>query len=165
VEVHIQVQRRAKALHQRDRAGVGIRGGKLDSVVTLRDSQVRDPLLGTIRRLNGNSYYWNVDFRHNVPGTSLSWGLFTEYAAKDFAYRLNSVQSCYQSRPFSAVLLEHKDMWDLKTRATVGNLLNGRDRSYTTLHDHWRNDSSVFYTRNYELEFGRIYRLQISGTF
>jgi outer membrane receptor for ferrienterochelin and colicins len=143
---------------------LGIRGGKLDSVVNVRDTSVRDPLLGTKRQFNGNRYYWNVDFRHDVPGTQWAWGLFNERQSRDYFYRLNFEESNHQSRPFGAVFLEHKDVWGLKARVTVANLYNGHDTAHRVSYVA-RRDGPVYYVRDFDLEFGRIYRFQVSGTF
>jgi outer membrane receptor for ferrienterochelin and colicins len=143
---------------------VGIPGGKLDSLVTLRDTSVRDPVLGINRQLNGNRYYWKVDFRHDVPGTPWTWGLFSEYQSKDHFYRLDFEEVAYQSRPFGAIFLEHKDLLGLKVRATVANLYSSRDRSQQVAYVD-RRDGPVDYTRDYSLTFHPFYRLQVSGTF
>ncbi len=40
--------------------GLGIRGGGLETFISLRESRLRDPLTGEHRRLNGNRSYWNT---------------------------------------------------------------------------------------------------------
>jgi hypothetical protein len=143
---------------------LGVTGGKLDTFVVVRDTRVRDPLLGTYRQLSGNRYYWNVDFRHDVPNTPWTWGLFSEYRSRNHFYRLDFEQTDFGSRPFGEVFLEHKNVFGLKVRATVANLFNSRDRSQEAAYVA-RRDGPVDYTRDYRLTFGRIYRLQVSGTF
>ncbi len=69
--------------------GLGIRGGRLETFITLRESSVRDPLTGEHRRLNGNRSYWNAEFRHDVPGTPWTWGLFAENGSPNYSYRLD----------------------------------------------------------------------------
>ncbi len=143
---------------------VGIPGGKLDAYLTWRDTRVRDPLLGTHRQLNGNRYYWNADFRHDVPGTPWTWGLFSELQSKNYSYRLDFEERFWGSKPFGSVFLEHKNLWGLKVRATVANLFNSRDRSQQVAYVD-RRDGPVDYTRDFTLSYHPIYRLQVSGTF
>jgi outer membrane receptor for ferrienterochelin and colicins len=143
---------------------IGIPGGKVDSFITVRDTRVRDPLLGTYRQFNGNRPYWNVDFRQDIPGTPWTWGLFSEMESKNYAYRLDFEQVDYHSVPFGVVFLEHKKLFGLKVRVAVANLFKSRDRSQQISYVD-RRDGPVDYTRDFGLTFGWIYRLQVSGTF
>jgi hypothetical protein len=143
---------------------MGIPGGKLDAFVSVRDTRVRDPLFGTHRELGGNRSYWNVDFRHDVPGTMWTWGMFAEQQSKNRSWRLDSEDVSYGSRPFGSVFLEHKDVLGLKVRVTVANLLNSKDRGrFISYVD--RRDGPVDYTRESYLTYHATYRLSISGTF
>jgi hypothetical protein len=144
--------------------GIGIRGGRLDTTLVVRDTSVRDPLTGMHRQLNGNRAYWNVDFRHDVPGTPLAWGLFAERQSPNYSYRLDSENRFWSSRPFGMVYVEHKNVWGLKVRAEIANLFSSRDRSRNVSYVE-RRDGPVDYTRDSTTAFGWIYRLRVSGTF
>jgi outer membrane receptor for ferrienterochelin and colicins len=144
--------------------GIGIPGGKLDTLLRVTDTRVRDPLFGTYRESDGNRYYWNVDFRQDIPGTPWTWGLFAEVQSTNHTYRLDSEEHFTGANPFGSVFLEHKDLWGLKVRVTVANLLNQSERTRQVSYVD-RRDGPVDYTRDAPLEFGRIYRLQVSGTF
>ena len=142
----------------------GVPGGKFDSFFTWRDTRVRDPLFGTNRQFNGNRYYWNVDFRQDIPGTPWAWGLFTEYQGKDYSYRLNYESAFWNSQPFGQIFLEHKNVFGLKMRLAVGNVYNAKDRTREVLYVA-RRDGPVDYIRDDVLTWHPLYRLQISGTF
>jgi hypothetical protein len=144
--------------------GIGIPGGKLDTYFTAVDSRVRDPLTGTHRRLSGNCCYWNVDFRHDVPGTMWTWGVFGEQQSRNHSYRLDYQRTSWESRPYGSVFVEHKDVLGLKVRAEIGNLFRSRDRSYQVAYVD-RRDGPVDYTRDFGLSYGWIYRVRVSGTF
>ena len=144
--------------------GVGIPGGKLDAFVTWRDTELIDPLFGTPRQFNGNQYYWNLDFRQDIPSTPWTWGLFAEKQAKNYFYRLDYEEVFWGSKPFGQIFLEHKDVFGLKVRFAVANLFNSKDRSETVNYVD-RRDGPVDYSRDFTLTFHPIYRLQISGTF
>ncbi|MEO8314907.1 MAG: hypothetical protein ABI645_08950 [Pseudomonadota bacterium] len=143
---------------------VGIAGGKLDTFMTVRDTSLRDPLFGTHREFDGNRYYWNADFRQDIPGTPWTWGLFSENQSRNHSYRLDFENHFFGSRPFGSVFLEHKDLFGLKVRVTVANLFRSADRTLQVSYID-RRDGPVDYTRDYTLNYGRIYRLQVSGTF
>lgn len=143
---------------------IGIPGGKLDVFGNVRDTRLRDELDGRHREFNGNRYYWNVDFRHDVPGTSWTWGLFSEWQATNHFYRLDFEEHFTPARPYVQAFVEHKDVFGLKVRVAVGNLLRNYERTQQAFYTD-RRDGPVDYTRDYRLRFGHIYRLQVSGTF
>lgn len=142
----------------------GIPGGKLDNYFTWRDTSLRDPVFGTHREFNGNRYYWNVDFRQDVPGTPWTWGLFTEYQSKNYFRRLNYESVFWNSQPFGQIFLEHKNVLGLKVRMAVGNVYNAKDRTRETYYVA-RRDGPVDFTRDDRLVWHPLYRLTISGTF
>ncbi|MEO6185815.1 MAG: hypothetical protein ABIP38_12450 [Steroidobacteraceae bacterium] len=143
---------------------VGIPGGKIDTLVTARDTRLRDPVFGTYRQFNGNRTYWNVDFRQDVPGTPWTWGLFSEYQSKNNNYRLDFRETSYGSQPFGSVFLEHKNVFGLKVRVEVANIYNSRDRTQQESYVD-RRDGPLDYSRDYTLTFHPFYRLRVSGTF
>jgi outer membrane receptor for ferrienterochelin and colicins len=144
--------------------GLGIAGGKLDTFVQLDDSKVLDPLFGTSRQLNGNRYYWNVDFRQDVPGTPWTWGLFAEKPSTNRFYRLDFLETQRNDRPFGAIFLEHKNFFGLKARIAIANLFNSHEISQQVAYVNRRN-GPVEYTRDFPLTFHPILRLALSGTF
>jgi outer membrane receptor for ferrienterochelin and colicins len=143
---------------------LGIAGGKFDTFITAQDTSVVDPLFGTKRQLNGNRYYWNAEFRQDVPGTPWTWGLFSEYQSVNYSYRLDSLSREFGTQPFGALYLENKDVFGLKVRFTIANAFNSRDRSQATQYVAWR-DGPVNYTRDFTLTYHPFIRLQVSGTF
>lgn len=143
---------------------VGVTGGRLDAYATIRDTRMRDPFTGEIREFNGNRYYWNLDFRHDVPLTSWTWGVFAEYQSTNHSYRQDFEEHFNGASPFAGIFLEHKDVLGLKVRASIFNLFRNPERTRQVSYIGDR-DGPVEYTRDYPLEFGWIYRLQVSGTF
>src|SRR5690606_9349448 len=105
-----------------------------------------------------------ADFRHDVPGTPWTWGVFSEFQSPQYSYRLDNEERSWGSRPFGAIFLEHKDVFGMKLRFTLANALNSRDRSRQIYYVD-RRDGPVDYTRDYTLTYHPIYRLQLSGTF
>ena len=144
--------------------GIGVPGGRFDSKVVLRTSRVRDPLTGENRRLNGNCCYWNAQFRYDVPGTPLTFGLYTEGSSPDYFYRLDYQNRNWSSRAFGQLYFEHKDVFGMKVHLGIGNFFKSRDRSRSVSYVA-RRDGPVDYTRDYGLSYGWIYRLEVSGTF
>ena len=79
---------------------IGFTGAKLDAVLALQTTSVRDPLLLTNRPLsNRGRVGWSLDFRHDIPNTQWAWGLFAEDNSDTGFYRLDyygRVRRCCQ---------------------------------------------------------------------
>ena len=143
---------------------IGIPGGKLDNFLTWRDTRMRDPLFGTHRQWNGNRSYWNLDFRQDVPGTQWAWGLFSELQSQNKFYRLDYEERFATTRPFGMAFIEHKDVWGLKMRASIGNLYNTKDREQSVSYLA-RRDGPVEYTRDQTVTWHPFFQFTLSGTF
>lgn len=143
---------------------VGLRGGKFDTTLNISESRVRDPLTGTHRRISGRCCSWSMNFRHDVPATQWTWGVFAEQNGRSHNYRLDYESEGWDTRPFTGLFLEHKNVWGLKVRGEISNLLRGRDRSYQTSYVD-RRDGPIDYIRDSTQTSGFAYRFRVSGTF
>jgi hypothetical protein len=143
----------------------GFPGAKLDLFTLQQTSSVRDPVLGRHRPLsNRNCCYGRVELRQDVPATLWTWGFFSEHSDGNKFYRLDYQSRDFNSMPFLAVYLEHKNVFGMKARLTVQNALNGKERTQEIYYVD-RRDGPINYTQDRTNDFGRIYRLQLSGTF
>ncbi len=143
---------------------IGFKGAKLDLVLAYQKTRVRDALLIN-RPLSSRSIgYWNVTFRHDIPGSDLAWGFIGEDDDETEFYRLN-----YQAREITtkfttSLYAEHKDIMGLKVRASLQNLLNQKERNLETFYVD-RRDGPIRSTRDATYQWGLMYRLTVSGTF
>ena len=68
------------------------------------------------------------------------------------------------SQPFGSIFLEHKDVWGLKVRGSVGNMWNSKDHTQSVKYVA-RRDGPVDYTRDEYITWHPFLQLQVSGTF
>ena len=148
----------------------GLEGLQLDTVLDLRNSSVNDPLTGQTRRLNGDKkILWKISLRHDIKNTDWAWGSTLRDISKALVYRLDTISTQgggdLQSRPQLSAFIEHKDIFGLKLRAEVINLLNSRDVSDRTLFTDRRDLGQPDITESSRKQFGQTLRLSLSGTF
>ncbi len=143
-----------------------IHGTQLDLVLQLRNSSVDDPLTDISRRLNNDiKTRWQVAFRHDIPKTNWAYGADVNHEVRSASFRLNTISLDTKTQPFMEAFIEHKDIFGLKIRATVLNILDQQDdfnrEIFTTRRDVGVLD--VVEIRN--RPFGTGLRLNVSGTF
>ncbi len=144
---------------------IGFKGVKLDAVLALQTTSVRDPLLLRNRPLsNRGRTYWSLDFRHDIPNTQWAWGLYAEDSRDNGFYRLDYFGRDFRTGPFTLAFIEHKNVLGLKVRATVLNLIGQREASSEIYYVNRRN-GPVDFTRSSDFRYGRFLRLSVSGTF
>jgi hypothetical protein len=144
---------------------IGFIGARLNTTLALQTASVRDPLLLTHRPLSSRRRsYWNLDFRHDVPGTEWAWGVSAEDASDYDFYRLDYRSRYFRSGPFAFAYIEHKDLMGLRVRAAFTNLTRQREASFETFYAD-RRDGPVDLTREAEFNLGYSFRLTVSGTF
>jgi outer membrane receptor for ferrienterochelin and colicins len=144
---------------------IGFKGAKLDAVLALQTTGVRDPLLLTNRPLSYRGRtYWSLDFRHDIPNTQWAWGLYAEDSKDNGFYRLDYFGRDFRTGPFTLAFVEHKNVLGLKVRGTVLNLIGQREGS-EEIYYLGRRNGPVDFTRNSDFRYGRFFRLTISGTF
>ncbi len=144
---------------------IGFKGAKLDLVLALQTSSVRDPLLQTNRPLSRQSRAsWSLDLRHDIPDTQWAWGLFAEDSRDNGFYRLDFFEREFRTGPFTLAFVEHKNVLGLKVRATMLNLIGQRERSRELFYLNRRN-GPIDFIRTSDFRYGTFYRLTISGTF
>jgi outer membrane receptor for ferrienterochelin and colicins len=144
---------------------IGFKGAKLDTVLALQTTSVRDPLLFNNRPLsNRGRFYWSLDFRHDIPNTPWAWGLFAENNGDNGFYRLDYYSRDFRTGPFTLAFIEHKDVFGLKVRATVMNPLGQREGS-NELYYLNRRDGPLDFSRSAEFQYGTFYAVRVSGTF
>ncbi|RZV40318.1 MAG: hypothetical protein EX271_10125 [Acidimicrobiales bacterium] len=144
----------------------GLDGMQLDLGLDLRTSSVDDPLLGFSRRLNDDKiYYWQIDFRHDIPSTEWAYGFYADQFHESEVYRLETIQQFNFPVPFSIIYIEHKDVFGLKVRADVRNLFGSSDDFTRTVYTDRRDLGVVDFIEDRSRPFGSFVRVTVSGTF
>jgi len=145
--------------------GLGWRGTRIDLGAELARSDVRDPLLGTIREISGNELF-SVEFRfrQDIPDSPWAFGARGDWKKVARSVRLNEVSLDQPSFAQGFAFLENKDVAGLTVRARAGNLMNQKDRLSRTVFSN-RAAGIVAFSERRERRFGAIFSLDIEGSF
>ncbi|MGB0907716.1 MAG: hypothetical protein ACPGVT_09495, partial [Maricaulaceae bacterium] len=144
----------------------GLKGTQIDAELQLRDSSVKDPLLGFSRRLNSDKkMYYSVDFRHDIPNTNWAYGVFLDRYIESDVYRLTAQQEFVFTKPFTILYVEHKDIAGMKVKVSAMNLLNAHEDFTRVLYDTRRDFGQITHIETRSRDFKPFLRLSVSGTF
>ncbi len=145
---------------------LGWRGAKLDSILVLQSSQLKDPLTGENRPIsNSLERQVQLNLRHDVPGTNWAWGGDFEHVWLSKAYRLTEVGRQWEGPLWLHAFVEHKDVAGLTVRATVANLLNARSRWGRDVYAGFRNTNPLLFLERRNRLIGPIFSLSVRGNF
>ena len=145
----------------------GLKGAKIDLELEARETSLSDPLTQVDRRFNESLVSrYQIDFRHDIPGTEWAWGAFLENYREAPGFRLNQVTHFTQSEPELRMFVEHKNVLGLTVRADVMNVYS---TDYNLTRNRWTGGNRVDgnfsgfekRVRDAAPKFG----LTISGTF
>jgi len=146
-------------------AKLGIPGGEITSFAEWYDSQVTDPLTGEARRINDTQdYYYNIEFRQDVPGTDWAWGGLYERNGPYVYWRLNEYGEEAHDPGYAYMFVEHKNVRGMTATFAVGNLLNQADGFRREIYAPNRMGSLV-QTEDRTRRFGPIAVFELKGTF
>jgi len=143
-----------------------LKGTQLNLSLDLRNSSVDDPLTNISRRLNNDrKSKWNVNFRHDIPNTDLAYGASLDYNVPAPSFRLDTISTESNTRPLAIVYVEHKDIYGLKVRAGLRNILNQTDNRLRQEFTTSRDIGQLEFTESRTRPFGTSFRLDVSGAF
>ena len=145
---------------------LGWRGAKLDALVTLQHSHLKDPLTGE-RRPIGETLKRQVELilRHDIPNSRWAWGssLYHDWYSK--TYRLTEVGRLWEGPLWLSAYVENKDVAGLTVRGTVGNILNARSRWDRVVFTGFRDTHPVDFIEKRNRLIGPIFSLSVRGNF
>jgi len=141
-------------------------GTQFDLEVQWRDSRVDDPVTGVSRRISRDrKTFWHGRFRHDIPDTNWAYGGGVREFADYPRFRLFTTDDPTLKRPITYAFIEHKNIFGMKVKAELFNLLNSREE-FTREHFTDRRDRGVLdFTEFQSREFGPIFSIEFSGTF
>ena len=144
---------------------MGWRGAKLDARVQAQKSRLKDPLTGERRPISNSLLHsFSVGLRHDIPETPWAYGANANYQLNALNYRLTEVGRQWEGPVFANVFAEHKDVWGLTVRASVGNALGGVSLFDRTVYVGRRTGPIDFFERR-NRRIGPIFGLNVSGKF
>lgn len=144
---------------------LGWKGTRVDVGFAFSASEVRDPLLGTLREVSGNDLIdLNLTLRHDVPGSAWAFGSDGEWQKNARSTRLDEASLNQPSFAFMSAYVENKDVAGMTLRARVGNLLGQRDRFERTVFTD-RAAGIAAFTERRDRRFGTIFSFDVEGSF
>ena len=145
---------------------LGFRGARVDLEVVKRDMNVIDPFTGLNRPFSYDQEgSFEIDFRHDVPGTDWAWGANLDHFDQAPYARRFEIGREWEGKVFGSLFIEHKDVLGLTVRARANNLLGARDYFQRTVFDGPRPEGTVRFEEYRSRRIGPIFRLTVSGDF
>ena len=144
---------------------IGWRGARLDLETSYQDSSVADPLLGTDRKISNQDYFnYDITLRQDFSGTDWATGLELFYDENTAQVRLDEESLFLQSTAFARVFVEHKNVFGMTLRGSVGNLFDRSNDFFRTVYDD-RVAGDIAFREDRFREFGKLIRVEIEGNF
>ena len=144
----------------------GWEGTQLDLTLEWRDSDLDDPLLGFSRRINGDQKWEYVaSFRHDIPNTDWAYGGFVERFIGAEQFRTFTIGRFGNTKPFTGVFVEHKDLLGIKARVRLLNPIGAAEFSERTVFDGRRDRNVIDRLEDATYRFGELLQVRLSGEF
>ncbi|WP_298019523.1 TonB-dependent siderophore receptor [uncultured Parasphingopyxis sp.] len=144
---------------------IGLRGAKLDIEAIVQRTRLDDPLTGLSRPDSSErEHYIEAEFRHDIPDTDIAYGFEFESYNEALDFRLDQLGQYRQSSAFVGAYVEHKDVFGLRVRGSVFNLIGNRD-DYRRITYVDRRDGPVDFIEDRSRRIGPIFTFTISGSF
>lgn len=144
---------------------LGWLGGRFDVSLDYVDSEVLDPVLQTPRRITGDDYRnLDISFRQDFSQSDWAAGGRLFYEEEAESVRIDEVSFFNQEFGTLSVYLEHKNLFGLTVRGTVGNLLRVDNRFKRTVYVD-RAAGIARFSEDRRRDSGTTYSLQFEGSF
>ena len=144
---------------------LGWKGAKLDLRAQLQETRVEDPLTGEGRRIsNSLMHLFDITLRHDIPDSDWAYGLNVNHQLNALSYRLTEYGRQWEGPYWASLYAEHKDVFGLTVRATIGNVLAARSMWDRTVYQNRRTGPINFIERRDRL-IGPIFSFQVRGKF
>ncbi|HRJ01126.1 MAG TPA: TonB-dependent receptor plug domain-containing protein [Hyphomonas sp.] len=144
---------------------IGWRGAQLTTKAVFADSKLEDPFTGERRAISDDlAYKVNLTFRHDIPKTPFAWGLAYERVQETDELTRTERRGVSEPPGLADIFIEHKDLFGLKGKFTVRNMLDLTDEYERQV---FSPDRSGFLVRDERAERhrGLIFMVTLNGTF
>lgn len=144
---------------------IGGKGMRLSMDGQIADSRIEDPVTFENRSLNSTLlWYYEVELRQDIPGTSLAWEVELEQSRNSELYRVSEVFDTRFIRPEASLAFIHKDLLGLKWALTLSNLLDFKAQRNRQVFSTNRAETLIR-QEEFNRQRGRRVSLEISDTF
>jgi hypothetical protein len=141
-----------------------IKGGQFEVYLSYVDTEVTDPTTLMLRHATENqTFYYEIEFRQDLPAWKMSWGWELEKATENRFFRVAESET-FEEGPFLYAFVETTRFPGGKVRLFAHNLLDTefvRERRFFT-----PNRAGAFVSsEERERQFGRFVGIEVSGNF
>ncbi|MFN3212818.1 MAG: TonB-dependent receptor plug domain-containing protein [Henriciella sp.] len=144
---------------------LGWKGAQVDYEVFAQDTFLDDPLTGETRDFNGRTiYYYELNFRHDIPETDWAWGVNYETFADAPVFRRDVRRHFEQPQGFAWGFIEHKDIFGMTGTVFYGNLLDSDD-NFQRIEYAPDRTGTINRIEDRRRNFGGILTLRLQGSF
>ncbi len=144
---------------------LGWKGGRVNVLLELLETEVADPLLGTKRRISNTDYVeLEAGYRQDLTGTDWAAGFDINFERQSPEVRLDQIGLRRESFAFASIFVENKDIAGLTLRARIANVLDRKNDFARVVFDDRRAGSVAFREERFRT-FGTIFTLDIEGSF
>lgn len=145
--------------------GIGLKDGRLDVELVLKESEVEDPVTGENRRFRYEQpYFFYTEFRQDFPASKWAWGWDFGLGSTDYSWRLEEKVDYSRGVGDFDVFLEFTDVFDMNVRLGVDNIFDPTNERTRTVYSGSRADEVVARTDLREDSFGQVYYIRFKGT-
>ena len=89
----------------------GLKGMRIEANGSLQDSSIEDPVTQLNRRQNRTTLWdYNFSLRHDIPQTSLAWGINLEQNRQSPFFRRDELRDINFDQPFIDYFITHKNV-------------------------------------------------------
>ena len=149
-----------------DLARAGLKGVRVDLSVELQESGLDDPLTLAPRSFSNIEYrQLFAAIRHDIPRSDWAWGANAFHSERGRSFRLTETSIDNEGPVFLNLFVEHKDLLGMTVELRAENLLGADSLFQRTVYDGFRTDAPVLFAERADLVFGRIFKLEIEGSF
>ena len=141
-------------------------GTQFDLDIQWRDSRVDDPVTSNSRQISRDlKTFWHARMRHDIPDTQWAYGAGVREYADYKGFRLFTTDDPTLDRPITYAFVEHKNVFGMKVKAELTNLINSSEDFTREVFTDRRDRGVLDFTEFQARKFGPILNVEFSGTF
>ena len=144
---------------------LGWAGAQLEYSTFAQDTFLDDPLTDQTRDFSRSTvFYYELNFRHDIPNTNWAWGVNYERFENAPNFRRDARLHYRQPQGFAWGFVEHKDIFGMTGSVFLGNLLDSDDKFQRLSYAHDRT-GTIDRIEDRNRNFGNILTLRLKGSF
>lgn len=145
---------------------LGIAGARFDVTAQLRNSRFIDPVEGGFIPVQfAQPHNFEIDFRHDIPGTDFAYGGGYRETGHNPYYRVREFGSDFNVAQNLQIFIEHKDVFGLTVQARLGNILEREAVRERFVFSGPRGTAPLAFSEYRVREIGKVFSFTVKGSF